>query len=156
MGTRLYPCTKTPANLEKLCFVERGSYQRLQMLEEMTANFRTLQQEMFYEDCNCWIKSDQDQEFDYELWKICDGNEDLSRLNGFLMSGWGKVNHFWLPDHVKCEGAVGGTDDPDESINLIHASDMGGYWRTLGKHPYDPDAEDVARLWQLCEGVCWH
>ena len=146
MGTRLHPRTKNPANLEKLCNVERGSYQRLRMLEEMTADYQAKYHDRFLND----------QEFDYELWKICDGNEDLSRLNGFLMSGWGKVNHFWLPDHVKCEGAVGGTDDPDESINLIHASDMGGYWRTLGKHPYDPEMQgQVDRLWQLCEGVYW-
>jgi len=157
MGTRLYPCTKDPANLEKLCNVESGSYQRLRMLEEMTANFRTLQYEMFHEDCECWIKSEHDQEFDYELWRICDDNEDLSRLNGFLLSGWGKVERLWLPDNVKFEGSIGGTDDPDESVNLIHASDMGAYWRTLGKHPYDPETPgQVARLWHLCEGVSWH
>ena len=146
MGTRLYPCTKDPANLEKLCDVERGSYQRLQMLEEMTADYKTKYSE----------RSEHDQEFDYELWKICNGNEDLSRLSAFLTFGWGKVNHYWLPDHVKCEGAVGGTDDPDQSFYLVHASDMGSYWHTSGKHPYNPDAEDAARLWQLCEGVCWH
>ena len=147
MGTRLYPCTKNPANLGKLCNVERGSYHRLRMLEEMTADYKTKYSE----------RLERDQEFDYELWKICDGNADLSRLSGFLMSGWGKVNHLWLPDHVKCEGAVGGTDDPEESVILIHNSDMGAYWRTLGKHPYDPESQSqVDRLWQLCEGVCWH
>jgi len=117
------------------------------MLEEMTADYKTKYSERF----------EHDQEFDYELWKICDGNEDLSRLHGFLLSGWGKVERLWLPDNVKFEGSIGGTDDPDESVHLIHASDMGAYWRTLGKHPYDPETPgQVERLWHLCEGVSWH
>jgi len=148
MGTRLHPCTKDPANLEKLCNVERGSYQRLRMLEEMTADYKTKYSE----------RLEHDQEFDYELWKICDGNEDLSRLSGFLTSGWGRIDHCWLPEDVRpiFTGPSGGTDNSYEGLNLIHASDMGAWWRTTNKYPYAKDDRDtLERLWELCEGVYW-
>ena len=148
MGIRLYPRTDNPVSLERLCNVERGSYQRLQMLEEMTADYKTKHSD----------KSEDDQEFDYELWKICDGNEDLSRLGGFILSGWGKIERYWLPKEVGAmfDGPSGATDERYESLHLIHATSMGAYWRTVNKYPYADDEDQLERLWELCEGVCWH
>ena len=121
------------------------------MLEEMIADYKTKRtgSDRSFED---------DQDFDYELWKICDGNEDLSRLHGFILSGWGKVDYHWLPKEVGAmfDGPCGATDDQHESLNLIHASSMGTYWRTANKYPYADDEDQLERLLELCEGVCWH
>ena len=148
MGTRLYPRTDNPDTLEKLCNVEMGSYQRLRMLEEMTADYKTKHSD----------RSENDQEFRYELWKICEGNEDLNRLSGFILNGWGRIERCFLPEEVNAvfKGPCGATDERYESLRLIHASDMGAIWRTVNKYPYADDEDQVERLWELCEGVCWH
>jgi hypothetical protein len=171
MGISLYLRTENPAVLEKLAGVEAGTHYRLRRTKASLITTRKGVRYYHVEGKGELVAvrdfNDMETLWQHE-WDAVSNDGQLSRMNGFLLCGWGKVN--WLAaDYLKrnnleqCEGGmecVGGLDDPEQVAHMLFNQDVDIYapggdmakaFVCVG-NPWNRTRIPVADL----GGVCWY
>lgn len=134
MGTRLYPNTKNPATLEKLAGVPAGTFKLYQELEDERKQFKDELQSRFDQGHDRDELFRSNENFEEKMWNRKQENPDVSRLDHFIMYGWGKIQF---------EGGCSG-----EHTDLYHV-DQVLFWQGVGS-----DELNGVTLEEL-EGVYW-
>ena len=101
MGTRLYPRSSDPSELEKLINVPEGTYARLKDLQ--SAFDRTFGLTESYEPSFVKNPEANGEDVEYLFWQIINADLNLSKRDNFLTSGWEK---FRQRESDECVGQI--------------------------------------------------